>query len=479
MNCIEVIGMDRDGVMTPLDKFQKEEGIKFFNKIPFIKMKKTPDFTKYDFQDIFGCNKLVRNFFWACNLKKYFIDLSPLPGVKNFIDGCHEKGIKVVNPTAGYKLSEKGFLGIMFRLFYKIWLKKHQINFDAIDFCSEKYSARDKVISCRKHHVSLMIEDRKDIIEVLEKNNIPTICYSAFYNQDTESSYYASNYDEVTKAVDEINKKLIDLRAEKNFYVDGKFKKMGNEAVKKLSFEDYKLYKKELMKIKLEKMTCIYEDEKIKEEEKRFRILYRVIVPLFNMITSPKVINKDNLPYQDGVIYIATHTNSIEQFPAMAAIGNKPLHFLIANKLLKQFRGVLYNYVGAIPIDRQNGMDALRGLKEAITLIKKNRNVFIYVEGTRNQDPRKFMLPIKSGSLLLAQITGAPIVPLSVNGEYKFRGNNLFNNIGEVFFIEPWETEEEAIKKMFEALAKLKIENLKRLNSPLLESQEVKKLKLN
>lgn len=69
---------------------------------------------------------------------------------------------------------------------------------------------------------------------------------------------------------------------------------------------------------------------------------------------------------------------------------------------------------GYIPLDREHGRKALRGIAEAASVIKNGRSVIIFPEGTRSTDG--VLLPFKKGGFILAAKAGVPVVPAVIDG---------------------------------------------------------------
>jgi len=49
------------------------------------------------------------------------------------------------------------------------------LNFSSIQYCSEKFSLRDKLLACKKLHVDVMIEDKTDVAMYLAENDVKVI----------------------------------------------------------------------------------------------------------------------------------------------------------------------------------------------------------------------------------------------------------------------------------------------------------------
>lgn len=468
------IGMDRDGVMTPLDMFQLEKGLQFFKKRV---LKDGIDIFKYDMTEIFKCSKLLKYMFWIRYLKEYFVDLKPRDGCKEYIDQMHAEGKNIYCITAGFKLAGDGFLEFIFRKMFQDWLEKNEIHFDGFDYCSEEFSVRDKVIAGKKRHLDLMLEDKADIVEAFNKENIETICFEALYNKNQYIKGRCKDFDEITLLTNKLEIEQEEYLSTKPFYINGKFMRLFSEKINELSDIDKKMYYHELNKNYIEKkLSKPYDEDKIKIKDSHYLKFYDLIIPFLNFYWGTKHINKENIPYQKGMIYAATHDDSLEQFAAIGAIGRKPICFLVAEKLRPMLRGKLYDYVGAEFIERDNAKDCGRAQLEMEKRLLHNEDIFYYPEGTRKKPEGAIMIPIKEGVINLAKSTGHPIIPLSVYGDYRcklFR-NKLYHVVGEHIFIGPDEDTEEARKRVEDILLNLKLEAMRQYKEDKTKNKIIK-----
>jgi 1-acyl-sn-glycerol-3-phosphate acyltransferase len=80
---------------------------------------------------------------------------------------------------------------------------------------------------------------------------------------------------------------------------------------------------------------------------------------------------------------------------------------------------------GYIPLDRENGRNALRSIVDAATTIKNGRSVIIFPEGTRSPDGT--LLPFKKGGFILAAKAGVPIVPTIIEGSVAIQPPRIFS----------------------------------------------------
>lgn len=145
----------------------------------------------------------------------------------------------------------------------------------------------------------------------------------------------------------------------------------------------------------------------------------RALIKLLNLILyNIHVEGEENIPKTGGVVLCPNHISNYDPL-AVATHMKRQVHFMAKAELYKNFivRKVLLA-VGTIPVDR--GKVSLETLKESLRVLKNGEILGIFPEGTRvkNGVRRKPM----EGFVVFALKTKSPILPVHIEGEYKFRG---------------------------------------------------------
>lgn len=125
------------------------------------------------------------------------------------------------------------------------------------------------------------------------------------------------------------------------------------------------------------------------------------------------VIGLDNIPEDEGVLFVLNHRSYFDILACYASTSKKAA--FIAKKELKYFPfiNVWMIFINCLFLDRDNIRQGLTVILEGIEMVKKGYSIFIAPEGTRNLEEE--MLPFKEGSLKIAQKTGCPIIPVSIS----------------------------------------------------------------
>jgi len=130
------------------------------------------------------------------------------------------------------------------------------------------------------------------------------------------------------------------------------------------------------------------------------------------------VTGKENLPKDDGYVYIANHQGYADIIALILAAEDKQLGFIAKDQLEKvPYLGRWIKQIRGLFIRRGDAREALKSMREGIDLVKQGYNLAIFPEGTRSRGPE--MGEFKPGSFKLATKAKAGIVPVTISGSYK------------------------------------------------------------
>ena len=176
--------------------------------------------------------------------------------------------------------------------------------------------------------------------------------------------------------------------------------------------------------------------KKKKEESFRFyRVVRCVLTPLIKLLWPTKVVGKERFDAMQGGLVICNHYAIPDTLIPVASLYKKELHVLakaeafecakIANWFLRK--------AGAIPVHR--GEADINAVKEVLSVLRADKKLVMYPEGTRNREGTKEMLEFKQGAARFAIKARKPILPMVYYRMHKvFRRNWLY--IGEPITLE-------------------------------------------
>ena len=143
----------------------------------------------------------------------------------------------------------------------------------------------------------------------------------------------------------------------------------------------------------------------------------RFVVRLTGKKTAVAVTGQEMLPQGKAVLFVANHQSYLD-IPVLLGFVDKPMAFIGKSELLKvPFISGWMQLIECVFLDQKNPRQAMKDMSLATEKIKRGYSLLIFPEGHRSKSDghRKF----HPGSLRLAFKTGAPIVPITINGTYK------------------------------------------------------------
>ncbi|UCH63104.1 MAG: 1-acyl-sn-glycerol-3-phosphate acyltransferase [Fidelibacterota bacterium] len=124
-------------------------------------------------------------------------------------------------------------------------------------------------------------------------------------------------------------------------------------------------------------------------------------------------------PPDQAYIYMANHSSFIDQF-VLGGIMKGKFTAIVAQKQAKYFFwGWVLKRFRAVFIRRRDLTSAIASIKEAEERLKQGFQVGFMPEGTRTLDGKLGRL--KKGGFHLAINTGAPILPIGIEGAFRFK----------------------------------------------------------
>ena len=145
------------------------------------------------------------------------------------------------------------------------------------------------------------------------------------------------------------------------------------------------------------------------------------------------VINPEFMPTFGPCVYVCNHQSYLDVV-AFYSIIQTQVGFVAkdAFKKIPFFKSWLIR-IRCIFINRGNPRSALETMNLGVSYLEDGFNMVIFPEGTRGRG--KEMKTFKPGSFKLATKSGAPIIPVSINGTYKvYEGPGVITRGEEMSF---------------------------------------------
>lgn len=142
--------------------------------------------------------------------------------------------------------------------------------------------------------------------------------------------------------------------------------------------------------------------------------IQRLFTPLITtFLLDMRVTGRDNIPQDGGFILAVNHVMFYDVVPVQIALGARPIFYMAKGELFSNpLTALLFRSLLAFPVQRGAG-DAT-ALDFARRLLERGQVVGIFPEGTRSHG--RGLGRGKSGAARLALLTGAPILPVAIDG---------------------------------------------------------------
>lgn len=130
--------------------------------------------------------------------------------------------------------------------------------------------------------------------------------------------------------------------------------------------------------------------------------------------TKVTVIGEENIP-DEAVLFIGNHRSYFDILLTYSRC--KRLTGYVAKKEMLRYP-LLRDWMKRLHclfLDRENPKEGLKTILQAIEYIKHGISICIFPEGTRNDGDELSMLPFHAGSFKIAEKSGCPIIPVSMN----------------------------------------------------------------
>ena len=188
------------------------------------------------------------------------------------------------------------------------------------------------------------------------------------------------------------------------------------------------------------------------DTKRRQRISLKVIQGVFRLILKIAgvritVEGRENIPQGQAVMYVGNHRGYFDILTGYVTVPDL-MGFVAKKEMLRYpLLRTWMKYVNCLFLDRKNIKEGLKTILAAIAQIKDGVSVWIFPEGTRNENGLLDLLEFHEGSMKIAEKSGCPIVPVAIKGTAEIfeehipfiRPGHVVIRYGEPFFVKELE----------------------------------------
>lgn len=139
---------------------------------------------------------------------------------------------------------------------------------------------------------------------------------------------------------------------------------------------------------------------------------FRVV--LFLAGTSVTVLGEENVPKDEAVLYVGNHRSYFDILLTYVRVP-RPTGYMAKVEMLRYPSLCTWmKYLHCIFLDRTDIKAGMKSILSAIDKVKSGISICIFPEGTRNKTDAA-LLEFHDGSFKIAEKSGCPVVPISIN----------------------------------------------------------------
>lgn len=145
-----------------------------------------------------------------------------------------------------------------------------------------------------------------------------------------------------------------------------------------------------------------------------YKILRPILSVIFKILYRYEVVGNREFPKDIPIVLCANHKSNMDPLLLAASFKNQ-IHFMAKKELFSnKILGYFIDKLGAFPVDRDKA--DVQSIKKAISILKDNKILGIFPEGTRVQTID--YNSAKSGVAVIAHRSKAVVIPVYIEGNY-------------------------------------------------------------
>ncbi|MGM0602785.1 MAG: lysophospholipid acyltransferase family protein [Bacillota bacterium] len=176
-----------------------------------------------------------------------------------------------------------------------------------------------------------------------------------------------------------------------------------------------------------------------------YQLIRKILWLIFTVFFRWNVTGLENIPKKGKIIVMSNHISNLDP-PILGAVLKRPIRFMAKKELFKNpLMRFILNIAEAFPVDRSK--TDIRAFRQALRVLADGEILGIFPEGTRCPEGEPG-IP-KSGSVMLAVKSKAPIVPVGIKNVK--REGKITVNIGKPFTLDNYYNKKLSEEKREEA----------------------------
>lgn len=389
------IAFDIDGVLTDFEWFLNVYGTRYFSRKFHMDAKVVnPETSKIAAR--FGYGEKEETAFYTRYLLWYARKMPIRENAAATINMLREEGHNVYFITARALANHDNLVGELMRSILKNWLCQNRVEYDGIHFVSVSNSAEEKRKLCKQLQIDVMVEDEPGNIREISKV-CRVVCMLADYNKSLLDVNHALDFGEVYRYIHESQ------------YAD--FKVLSYQERALLSQAETVSYFQRLSQY-YKKLP--FDKDYLRQRENHLRWMVPIPRFLVNSIFGIRIVH-GNIPQNTkGAIFVCNHRRSLDVYMCYCILNRTMARILTKREYEERIIGRIMKYAGIIFINRKDKKSGKMVQNLMIQTVMHGGNIVLFPEGTRNRTDEA-LLPFKYGAVYMAQVTGAPIIPITIN----------------------------------------------------------------
>lgn len=402
------IAFDVDGVLTDFEYFLDIYGMKYFGKKTKEKVNKITNSDSV--AERFGFTKDWERRFYKRYLFWYVRKYPIRENASEVLRTLREQGNKVYIITARALTEQSNVLGVLSRCLLKKWLKKNKVIYDGIYFVSNEHSAEEKYRLAEELMIDIFVEDNPQNIQKL--NSIcKVINLKADYNQGVYCFAHALDLGEVYCRINkDTDFKILDV------------------STRELLTEEQKIQYFEMLREYY--IALPFDTEFLRTVERNMDRALFWSKHIFGWIFPFKIVKRGLLDTCHKVIFVCNHRSAWDVPLCYVALHPNKVRVLVKSEFDCSVMGKFMRWLGIFFVKREDKKSGKAVQNLMIQTLLHNGNILLFPEGTRNCTQKK-LLPFKMGAVYMAQVTGAPIVPIVIKREVR----HSYITVGEKIYV--------------------------------------------